>query len=111
MQASRQGTAMRSRRTCGMRGKMATPPRRRFGLRALSISDKAVSQCYAWGWSAGRGRPVESITTPPRRDKPIPTGRVRRTAKVGGLVGGQAARAYANKAANLTRGEEAREDA
>src|SRR3954462_9845152 len=51
------------------------------------------------------------MTMPPKRDKPIPTGRVRRTAKVGGLVGGQAARAYANKAANLTRGEEAREDA
>jgi predicted unusual protein kinase regulating ubiquinone biosynthesis (AarF/ABC1/UbiB family) len=46
-----------------------------------------------------------------KRDKPIPKGRVRRTAKVGGLVGGQAARAYANRAANLTRGEDAREEA
>jgi predicted unusual protein kinase regulating ubiquinone biosynthesis (AarF/ABC1/UbiB family) len=44
----------------------------------------------------------------PKRDKPIPKGRVRRTAKVGGLVGGQAARAYANKAANLTRSDEGR---
>src|SRR3954447_10677170 len=44
----------------------------------------------------------------PKRDKPIPTGRVRRTAKVGGLVGGQAARAYANKAANLTRNDDQR---
>src|SRR3954465_13048662 len=35
------------------------------------------------------------------RDKPMPTGRIRRTAKVGGLVGGQAARSYATKAANL----------
>jgi predicted unusual protein kinase regulating ubiquinone biosynthesis (AarF/ABC1/UbiB family) len=43
-----------------------------------------------------------------KRDKPLPKGRVRRTAKVGGLVGGQAARGYATKAANLTRGEEAR---
>src|SRR3954470_14989916 len=51
------------------------------------------------------------MTMPPKRDKPIPTGRVRRTAKVGGLVGGQAARAYANKAANLTRTDDAREDA
>ena len=42
------------------------------------------------------------------RDKPIPTGRVRRTAKVGGLVGGQAARSYATKAANLTRDEDGR---
>src|SRR3954453_6688834 len=45
---------------------------------------------------------------PEKRDKPLPKGRVRRTAKVGGLVGGQAARGYATKAANLTRGEEAR---
>src|SRR3954462_767231 len=38
----------------------------------------------------------------------MPKGRVRRTAKVGGLVGGQTARNYATKAANLTRGEDAR---
>src|SRR3954462_11435422 len=38
----------------------------------------------------------------------MPKGRIRRTAKVGGLVGGQAARNYATKAANLTRGEEGR---
>jgi predicted unusual protein kinase regulating ubiquinone biosynthesis (AarF/ABC1/UbiB family) len=43
-----------------------------------------------------------------KRDKPMPTGRIRRTAKVGGLVGGQAARAYANKAANVARSEEGR---
>src|ERR687889_1786957 len=42
------------------------------------------------------------------RDKAIPKGRIRRTAKVGGLVGGQAARSYATKAANLTRDEEGR---
>jgi predicted unusual protein kinase regulating ubiquinone biosynthesis (AarF/ABC1/UbiB family) len=41
----------------------------------------------------------------------IPTGRVRRTARVGSLVGGQAARAYATKAANLTRSEEGRREA
>jgi predicted unusual protein kinase regulating ubiquinone biosynthesis (AarF/ABC1/UbiB family) len=46
-----------------------------------------------------------------KRDKPIPKGRVRRTAKVGGLVGGQAARGYATKAANLTRSEEGRQAA
>src|SRR4051795_10202767 len=45
---------------------------------------------------------------PQKRDKPLPKGRVRRTAKVGGLVGGQAARGYATKAANLTRSEDAR---
>ena len=38
----------------------------------------------------------------------MPTGRIRRTAKVGGLVGGQAARSYATKAANLTRDQEGR---
>src|SRR4051812_13389688 len=43
-----------------------------------------------------------------KRDKPMPTGRIRRTAKVGGLVGGQAARSYATKAANLTRDEDGR---
>jgi predicted unusual protein kinase regulating ubiquinone biosynthesis (AarF/ABC1/UbiB family) len=42
------------------------------------------------------------------REKGMPTGRVRRTAKVGGLVGGQTARNYATKAANLTRDEEGR---
>jgi predicted unusual protein kinase regulating ubiquinone biosynthesis (AarF/ABC1/UbiB family) len=46
-----------------------------------------------------------------KREKPIPKGRVRRTAKVGGLVGGQAARTYATKAANLTRDEEGRREA
>src|SRR3954449_11418289 len=42
------------------------------------------------------------------RDKAMPTGRIRRTAKVGGLVGGQAARSYATKAANLTRDKDGR---
>ncbi|GAC1322030.1 MAG: AarF/ABC1/UbiB kinase family protein [Thermoleophilaceae bacterium] len=47
----------------------------------------------------------------PDSDESIPTGRIRRTAKVGGLVGGQAARAYATKAANLTRSQGGREAA
>ena len=38
----------------------------------------------------------------------MPTGRIRRTAKVGGLVGGQTARSYATKAANLTRDKDGR---
>ena len=41
-------------------------------------------------------------------DPKIPTGRVRRAAKVGRLAGGQTARQYVTKAANLTRDEEAR---
>ena len=47
-----------------------------------------------------------------RRDEnSIPTGRVRRTAKVAGLAGGQTARNYATKATNLARGEEGRQRA
>ena len=42
------------------------------------------------------------------RTRPMPTGRVRRTAKVGGLVGSEVVRAYANKAANLVRTDEDR---
>jgi predicted unusual protein kinase regulating ubiquinone biosynthesis (AarF/ABC1/UbiB family) len=42
---------------------------------------------------------------------PIPTGRVRRTARIGGLAGGQAARSYAARAADLTRSEERRREA
>ena len=43
--------------------------------------------------------------------KRIPTGRVRRAGKVGRLAGGQAARGYATKAANLTRSAEGRRSA
>jgi len=43
--------------------------------------------------------------------KDLPTGRVRRAAKVGRLAGGQAARGYLTKAANLTRDEEHRQAA
>ena len=41
----------------------------------------------------------------------LPTGRWRRAAKVGRLAGGQTARGYATRAANLTRSEQARRDA
>ncbi len=41
----------------------------------------------------------------------VPTGRVRRTAKVGALAGGQTARGYATKAANLARSKEGRRSA
>jgi predicted unusual protein kinase regulating ubiquinone biosynthesis (AarF/ABC1/UbiB family) len=47
----------------------------------------------------------------PVRARPMPTGRVRRTAKVGGLVGSEVARAYATKAANLVRSDEDRSTA
>ncbi len=42
------------------------------------------------------------------RAKSIPTSRLRRTAKLGGLVGSQGARMYATKATNLTRSQEGR---
>src|ERR1700759_999019 len=38
----------------------------------------------------------------------MPSGRVQRAAKVGGLVGGEVARSYATKAANLVRSQENR---
>jgi predicted unusual protein kinase regulating ubiquinone biosynthesis (AarF/ABC1/UbiB family) len=41
----------------------------------------------------------------------LPTGRWRRAAKVGRLAGGQTARGYVTKAANLTRDEDGRRDA
>ena len=43
--------------------------------------------------------------------KDLPTGRWRRAAQVGRLAGGQTARGYATKAANLTRSEEGRAEA
>jgi predicted unusual protein kinase regulating ubiquinone biosynthesis (AarF/ABC1/UbiB family) len=43
-----------------------------------------------------------------KRDKPLPKGRVRRTAKVAGLAGGQAARGYATRAANVARSDDGR---
>jgi predicted unusual protein kinase regulating ubiquinone biosynthesis (AarF/ABC1/UbiB family) len=46
-----------------------------------------------------------------RDEKSIPAGRIRRTAAVGGLVGGQLARGYATKAVNLARSPEASEAA
>jgi predicted unusual protein kinase regulating ubiquinone biosynthesis (AarF/ABC1/UbiB family) len=46
-----------------------------------------------------------------KTDDAIPTGRIRRTAKVGGLAAGQTARNYATKAANLTRDAEGRRGA
>ncbi|MEJ7817514.1 MAG: AarF/ABC1/UbiB kinase family protein [Thermoleophilaceae bacterium] len=45
------------------------------------------------------------------KDTSIPTGRIRRTAKVAGLAGGQTARNYATRAANLTRDEDGRRHA
>src|ERR1700744_1781821 len=42
------------------------------------------------------------------RSASIPTGRVRRTAKVGRLVAGEVAKTYGTKAANLLRAEEGR---
>lgn len=46
-----------------------------------------------------------------KREKPVPSGRLRRTAKVGELVGGQAVRGYATRAVNATRSQAARQAA
>ena len=46
-----------------------------------------------------------------RQPPTIPVGRIRRGAKVGGLLGLEAAKAYATKAANVTRSDEARKAA
>ena len=46
-----------------------------------------------------------------REDDSIPTGRLRRTARLGGLAGGQVARSYAARAADLTRSDERRREA
>jgi predicted unusual protein kinase regulating ubiquinone biosynthesis (AarF/ABC1/UbiB family) len=46
-----------------------------------------------------------------KHEKPIPTGRLRRAAKMGELVGGQAVRGYATRAATLTRSQNARQAA
>ena len=43
-----------------------------------------------------------------REKNSIPTGRLRRTARLGGLAGGEAARSYATRAANLTRSHDGR---
>ena len=46
-----------------------------------------------------------------RPENPIPTGRLQRTARIARLAGGQTARNYATKAANLARGDEGRREA
>jgi predicted unusual protein kinase regulating ubiquinone biosynthesis (AarF/ABC1/UbiB family) len=53
-------------------------------------------------WRSSDRRPVSEGA------KPIPTGRLRRTAKVGGLLGTEVARSYATKAANVVRSEQER---
>jgi predicted unusual protein kinase regulating ubiquinone biosynthesis (AarF/ABC1/UbiB family) len=48
---------------------------------------------------------------PRSSERPIPTGRIRRTARLGGLAGEQAARAAATRAANVVRTQERKEAA
>jgi predicted unusual protein kinase regulating ubiquinone biosynthesis (AarF/ABC1/UbiB family) len=61
--------------------------------------------------TGARGKGIATSEQRAKREKAIPTGRVRRTAHVGGLVGGQAVRSYATRAANVTRSEAARQAA
>lgn len=46
-----------------------------------------------------------------QRARSIPAGRIRRTAKIGGLLGAEAARSYATKAANIVRSDDERKAA
>jgi predicted unusual protein kinase regulating ubiquinone biosynthesis (AarF/ABC1/UbiB family) len=55
--------------------------------------------------------PPATVPCVARDSNSIPTGRLRRTARLGGLAGSQAARSYAGRAADLTRSEEQRRDA
>ena len=85
----------------------------REGL-APDVVDAAVAQQRRARMAAGveahqsHGAQQPMRTLHRRWRRTFPTGRVRRAAKVGRLAGGQTARGYATKAANLTRGEEAR---
>jgi predicted unusual protein kinase regulating ubiquinone biosynthesis (AarF/ABC1/UbiB family) len=54
---------------------------------------------------------VRTVRSMADRDSSIPTGRLRRTARVGGLVSRQAAKAYATKAANVARSGDGRQAA
>lgn len=49
--------------------------------------------------------------TPPKEDEGIPTSRLARSARVGRLAAGQAARQLGTRAANVTRGEDAKRKA
>ena len=87
-----------------------TQPSRRSAARACPFAWKLTSRIGGPPYAQAPGVPVRSDSSayPHRMAKDLPTGRVRRAAKVGRLAGGQAARGYATKAANLTRDEEAR---
>src|ERR671910_2436161 len=87
-------------------------PSRSSATRGWPSSSKLTSLMgvAAYCASARRGRARSDGFCVPSSSmaKNLPKSRVRRAAKVGRLAGGQTARGYATKAANLTRGEEAR---
>src|SRR6478609_6372094 len=79
-------------------------------------SDELADDCFhsqhprsdhGLAWTRARADPGGGV----KREKPIPTGRLQRTAKVGELVGGQTVRSYATRAANLARSQADREAA
>ena len=59
-------------------------------------------QIKPWAERRGRSSDCRPMT---EGAKSIPTGRLRRTAKVGGLLGAEVARSYATKAANVVRSD------
>jgi predicted unusual protein kinase regulating ubiquinone biosynthesis (AarF/ABC1/UbiB family) len=72
--------------------------------RVPAPNDGAGDAAERRGRSPNRRPPTEGA-------KSIPVGRLRRAAKVGGLLGGEVARSYATKAANVVRSEEERKAA
>src|SRR5918993_75814 len=87
-------------------------PSRSSATRGRPSSSKLTSlmgvAAYCASARRGRARSDGFCVVSARMAKDLPKSRVRRAAKVGRLAGGQTARGYATKAANLTRGEEAR---
>ena len=73
-----------------------------------TFTDSGTDSCSCLRPPDPFGPPARYLPWMAGDERGIPTSRLRRTAKLGGLVGGQAARAYATKAANLTRSDEDR---
>ena len=80
-------------------------------LEHAAVAQHAGARAVRCGVADQSHRSGEPMRTLVAMADDLPTGRLRRAAKVGRLAGGQTARGYATKAANLTRSEEGRRDA
>src|SRR5262249_28115685 len=90
------------------RGSLPAQPLQSRRPAARALDSRGQARLLALCAIAWRARYRRSAEQDPMTDA-IPRGRLRRTAKVGGLVGGQAVRGYATKATNLTRSAEGRQ--